>query len=491
VVALRDTDRVGDALKGLAGALERLELGPELAHLDAARSGLVATIRSYLIPRAFDPNLPLVVVFAGPTGSGKSTLINSITGRDLAATGALRPTTIRPLVLASPRVADDYADVGGVPCRVVTGDAPVLSGMVLVDTPDIDSTVLEHRASAETLIDNADVVVFVTSALRYADDVPWQMLRRAQARGTDVINVLNRVGSATAGAIVDFGSRLRREGLDDDPVTIPEHHLPERGSRVPSTAIRSLARRLAAIASDRDYHFAATFDRVLQAIVDQTTDLARRIEDVAAEGDSLGSELSLHLADRASQLYMGGIVDGLYESPPEKNSRWAWQRWKMANRREIEEVAAGEQVIIDRFVAIVRGDLRHWIVEVRHFDVSPDEVVPELTPVIRSAAEGWVRFVARIGEETGAAEPWLTEIALIDSATDEVENRMVNALFGAHATVLVDRARRELVRRLEVIYEHAGSRLIEMARREKGSLDVSGLRVALGAVSSTLAPVDA
>ena len=491
VVALEHTSRVGDSLRDLAEALERLDLGTRLSSLDADRSRLVATIRTYLIPRAFDFSMPLTVVFAGPTGSGKSTLINSLTGRGLATTGVVRPTTTRPLVLASPRVAEGYEKVGGVSCRVVSGNAPVLSEMVLVDTPDIDSVALRHRASTEMLIDHADVVVFATSVLRYADDVPWQVLRRAEARGADIINVLNRVGSASSGAIVDFRSRLRVEGLDDDLVTVPEHHLAEEGSRVPATAVRSLARRRFAIAVDREQNLATTFDRVLRVVVGQTTDLARQVDTAAGETDRREAELFRYLADRASHLDMGGLVDGLYRIPREEDGRWARRRWRVGNRRTTEEVVAGEQLIVDRFEAIVHGDLRRWIIDQDLFDVRPGEIVPGLSPVIRSAAEGWIRYVARIGAEIGAPERWLTEVALIGSATDDEETETIELLFGEDAPVQVELARHDLVSRLEVIYGHAGSHLIEMARREQGSLDVSGLRTALGAVSSTLAPVDA
>lgn len=491
VVALRDTSHVGDALRHLAGALESLDLGSELAHLDSDRNRLAATIRSYLIPRAVDSAMPLTVVFAGPTGSGKSTLINSLTGRDLAATGALRPTTTQPLVLASPAVAGRFENVAGIDCRVATGDAPVLSTMVLIDTPDIDSAALDHRAMAETLIDNADVVVFVTSALRYADDVPWQVLRRALARGTELINVLNRVSSATSGAAIDFTSRLRSAGLDDDLVTVPEHHLPSGGSRIPSTAIRSLAKRLAAVAGDRERHAGATFERVLRALVGQVTDLVREVDALADGTNSLEAEMSIYLADRASRLYMGGLVDGLYVPLPDKDTRRSLRRWRAANRPDPDQVAARESQILGRFVASVEGDLRRWIVDERTLDVSPEEIIPHTRDVIRSAAEGWVRYVARIGEEIDATEPWLTEMALMAAATDGEESGAAEALFGDYAPVLIDRARRELTGRLEVVYEHVGSHLLERARHDMGSLDVSDVRSALGAVNSTLAPVDA
>jgi hypothetical protein len=44
---------------------------------------------------------------------------------------------------------------------------------------------------------------------------------------------------------------------------------------------------------------------------------------------------------------------------------------------------------------------------------------------------------------------------------------------------------------LDVVYQHAGSHLIEMALRGRGTLDVSDLRAALGSARSVLVPIDA
>ena len=173
-------DLAGD-LEYLASSLETLPIAdiPENGRLIARRDWIIRTIRDYLLPRMGDHTAPLIVVFAGPTGAGKSTLLNSVTGAAHTLAGPLRPTTKDPLVLSSETRAGEYRHIGGVVCDVVTGRAPILEELILVDTPDIDSTAVEHRAMAETMIDNADVVVYVSSALRYADLVPWEVLRQS------------------------------------------------------------------------------------------------------------------------------------------------------------------------------------------------------------------------------------------------------------------------------------------------------------------------
>ncbi|HEX9762587.1 MAG TPA: GTPase, partial [Acidimicrobiia bacterium] len=210
MVAVRRPLGLTDDLTRLAASLEALELrgSAAVAGFAATRDRLVSVIRSYLIPRIDNPDEPLLVVVAGPTGSGKSTLVNTLAGLDLSLTGPMRPTTTVPLVLTRAARHEAGMSVGGVECVVRTGLAPILEHMSLIDTPDIDSTSVEHRVVAEILIDHADIVMFVTSALRYADNVPWEVLRRALSRGTTVIPVLNRVGAESGAALLDFRALL-------------------------------------------------------------------------------------------------------------------------------------------------------------------------------------------------------------------------------------------------------------------------------------------
>ncbi|HEY4606137.1 MAG TPA: GTPase, partial [Acidimicrobiia bacterium] len=122
----------------LASALDALVI-PDLSdrgRLAAKRNWMVRTIKDYLIPRIEDPAVPLTVVFAGPTGAGKSTLLNSVAGSEHSVAGPLRPTTKAPLVLSSKTRAAAYTSIGGIACRVVTGRAPILDELTLVDTPD-------------------------------------------------------------------------------------------------------------------------------------------------------------------------------------------------------------------------------------------------------------------------------------------------------------------------------------------------------------------
>lgn len=493
VVALTEHKDVAEALNRLAAALEALEFGPDAPVWSSHRDRLAGTIRSYLVPRTEDPNTATTVVLAGPTGSGKSTLMNSLAGRDVSRTGALRPTTRVPVVLAASGTAGRHANVGGVHCEVVTGEGGLVDSMVLVDAPDLDSTATEHRAMAETLIDNADIVVFVTSATRYADDVPWQVLRRAVSRGAPVIHVLNRVGSPAAGAIVDFKSRLSSAGLDHDVVTVPEHHLPEGAQQIPALSVRSLRRRLEDVVADREDFTSHVSGRVLRSTISQISDLVREMTSLSDEIDDLADELAVNMGDRLSGLDLGDMASPLYPRPPSQPSRRAVLRWKKASPRSVEEdpTDAGEKVV-DRLVSVIHGDLRRWLAEERpallQRNVDPTEMIASILPMARSTLDGWVEFVARIALDRDERHLHLGGAVLVESAIIDEVALGGDLLFGDDAPVLVERARRELWGRLEVIYHEAGGMVVETIRRRHGSLDDEELRAALDAANSTLAP---
>jgi len=293
VVTRTRTEDLASDLSRLATSLETLTIDDvsDGGWLRDRRDWIVRTIRGYIIPRIEDPTGPMTAVFAGPTGAGKSTLLNSVVGSDHSVAGPLRPTTRSPLVLASEAHAGGYATIGGVRCQVVTGRAPILEELTLVDTPDIDSTSIEHRAIAETMIDNADVVVYVTSAVRYADLVPWEVLRRAHSRGVPVVHVLNRIRSSASGALVDYSSRLQAEGLVSRVVAVHEHHMPRGAQAVPLIAIQELRDRLVDVVRARRAGSADSVQSVLDAMLVEAGDVIDGVNETATVTIDLTSQV--------------------------------------------------------------------------------------------------------------------------------------------------------------------------------------------------------
>ncbi len=285
-------------LSRLAMSMEALTISEATdgGRLVDKRDWVVRTIRGYLIPRIENPTGPMTAVFAGPTGAGKSTLLNSVANSDHSVAGPLRPTTRAPLVLASAAHADGYASIGDVQCQVVVGRAPILNELTLVDTPDIDSTSIEHRAIAETMIDNADVVVYVTSAGRYSDLVPWEVLRRAHSRGVPVVHVLNRIRSSSSGALPDYNSRLHSEGFRSGVVAVHEHHMARGAQTLPRVVIQELRDRLVDVVGARKAGSVDTVHSVLDATMSEAGDVIAGVDETATAGVDATSHFKSELA---------------------------------------------------------------------------------------------------------------------------------------------------------------------------------------------------
>ena len=153
------------ALGELGAALRSNLLLIDLGDVDDARGvrdELVDQIDDYLIPRLRRLDAPLLVVLGGSTGSGKSTITNSIVGAEVSPTGVLRPTTRAPVLICHP---DDEAWFAGgdilpnLP-RVTGGDrsptdpvtsSPVTSNPVTSD-PVTKSPVTKSTVTKSTVL---------------------------------------------------------------------------------------------------------------------------------------------------------------------------------------------------------------------------------------------------------------------------------------------------------------------------------------------------
>jgi len=192
----------------VAGARLPLEV-PGAAPARANQQALLKQLDDYVLPRLRSLDAPLLAVVGGSTGAGKSTLVNSIVDAEVSRSGVLRPTTTTPVLVHHPqdrrwfvddRILPGLSRVTGAKCggdgagslRLVESSS-LPPGMALLDAPDIDSVVSANRALASQLLAAADLWLFVTTAARYADAVPWDLLRQASERGTAVAIVLDRV----------------------------------------------------------------------------------------------------------------------------------------------------------------------------------------------------------------------------------------------------------------------------------------------------------
>jgi GTP-binding protein EngB required for normal cell division len=159
-----------------------------------------------------------VVALAGATGSGKSTLFNALVGEELARTGVQRPTTSEGLAAVRGDGAGPLLDWLGVRSRHEVGAAAgsrTASGLVLLDLPDHDSVVTEHRVRSEHLMERVDLLVWVVDPQKYADAALHERYLRSLARHADVVvlvlNQADRLAPAEVDAVLGDLRRLAAE----------------------------------------------------------------------------------------------------------------------------------------------------------------------------------------------------------------------------------------------------------------------------------------
>jgi energy-coupling factor transporter ATP-binding protein EcfA2 len=267
------------------------------------RDDLVAQVDDYLLPRLGQMDAPALIVVGGSTGAGKSTLLNSLVGSVVSPAGVLRPTTRAPVLAFHPDDLEWFEGarvLPGLP-RARGGEArpgtvqlvPTESlppGLALLDSPDIDSVLAENRALAGQLLAAADGWLFITTAARYADAVPWEFLRAARDRGTALSLVLNRVPE-DAGREVPAHLRqmLEDEGLPEaDVLVVPEATLAE--ALIPAPALAPVRAWLDDLAADAQAR-AALVRRTLRGALASLPARAAVVEGAAVEQLSTAAEL--------------------------------------------------------------------------------------------------------------------------------------------------------------------------------------------------------
>jgi len=305
--------RLGDVL-----AAVRLPLRtPLAADGERVRSELAGQIGDYLLPRLRQMDAPLLMVVGGSTGAGKSTLVNSLVGAEVSPAGVLRPTTRAPVLAFHPGDARWFQDDRILPGLTRTSGGPagpgglqlvpterLPEGLALLDAPDIDSVVEANRALAGQLLAAADSWLFVTTAARYADAVPWDLLEAARERGTSLSLVLDRVPPE---AIDDVAAHLRsmlaERGLGGTPVlVVPETALED--GRLPAPALEPVRGMLDELAVDAPAR-AELVRRTLTGALDSVPSRAARVRAALAEQQATADELH----DAVARAYANALDD--------------------------------------------------------------------------------------------------------------------------------------------------------------------------------------
>ncbi len=281
------------APQGVAAAVETLEAArAELAatalplavpEAQEARQWIrdsLAQLDDYIIPRYRSLDAPLLAVVGGSTGAGKSTLVNALVGFPVTRAGAIRPTTRQPILLHHPEDAEWFegqrilpglqrirGTVSSVPVPAnQAGAAPdpqaitslvlaahdtVPQGIALLDAPDVDSISDDNRRLAGQLLAAADLWIFVTTANRYADAVPWRLLVDAASRDITVAVVLDRVPAAAEEEVrTDLQAMLDRQGLGQAKLFVVRESALDGLGMLPAESVEPLRIWLGALAAN-------------------------------------------------------------------------------------------------------------------------------------------------------------------------------------------------------------------------------------------------
>lgn len=308
---------------------------PEAEQARATAASALGQLDDYILPRWRSLDAPLLAVVGGSTGAGKSTLINALVGHPVTRSGAIRPTTRQPILLHNPQDAPWFTSTRVLPTlsrvqgEVVKGNTPasragaapdasamtslvlvadpaVPHGVALLDAPDVDSISDDNRQLAGQLLAAADLWLFVTTANRYADAVPWKLLLDAASRDITVAVILDRVPAGAEQEVsADLHAMLNREGLEGAQLfVVPETELNALGMLPPHTVapINAWLANISEDAAGRAEIVRRTLNGTVRSLGGRLNVLAQAVQDQHDAGNQLGDDVRSAFADAATKI---------------------------------------------------------------------------------------------------------------------------------------------------------------------------------------------
>ena len=428
------------ALAGLLSELEALRFplalpsSGEHAHRAQAAAG---QLRDYLLPRAATIDAPLLAVVGGSTGAGKSTLVNSLLRRHVTRPGVRRPTTKSPVLICHPSDAQWFRSGNVLPELTRTDveledtralhivEVPSMpEGLALLDAPDVDSVDDANRTLARQLLLAADLWLFVTSAARYADAVPWELLKSAAARELFLGVVINR---CPPGSAQEVGSDLARmlvdEGLGAAPLFAIEETRLEDGM-MPDTAVAPIRGWLGGLTSQQEARV---------EVVKQSLTGALRQLDVEVEALREGVE-----AQQRAAADLRGQATGEFESAADHIGvllgDGSMLRGEIVNHWH--DVVGTTQLMrgLDEKVASLRATAHRWFRAEPKAEEANEEVSSQLARVITAATDEACDDVAQAWSHTAWGRSLLTDD--LRAASPDFHERASAAVRGWQQDVL-------------------------------------------------------
>ena len=445
-----DLVRFAEGLADLAA--RRVEAGGESEASRRRATQLRDHLTGHVLPRARSLDAPLVVLLIGPTGAGKSSLLNSIAGRAASDVGVLRPTTREVVVLVRPEDRDALFAPGSAlgavdPSRVrVVSDPNGRDGVAVLDAPDIDSIDHANRELSDRLVEAADLGVFVTTATRYADEVPWVVLERLRARGLPLLVVANRLPEDPEDRVLvldDLRRLLAERHIDDvavdgrgsapqgeldlEIVPVAEGSIDSAGTSLEAAAVRPILDRLDGLAADRDARRALAI-RALEGSLAGLGPLLDAIGDDLAH-EAIDADALRRAATETFQAELGRLRDDLASGGFLRAEVLRhWQTFVGADELT-RFFAKGIGKVRGTLSALVRGGPRAPVAEVR------DETLADLRALARVRVGEAIRRTATEWADAPRTRAAIEADSGIWSPAPEFEARLGDQLEDWMATI--------------------------------------------------------
>ncbi|PIU31591.1 MAG: hypothetical protein COT06_07295 [Syntrophobacteraceae bacterium CG07_land_8_20_14_0_80_61_8] len=224
---------LGQLTKGLEQVVSLLDQDSLLPLSAEHRAGYLAAAERLLGRLRDAAEQVLTIGLLGGTGVGKSTLMNRLAGADIASTSHRRPHTDKVLIYRH-ETATLPAELEANPVARIEHHHRIdaVAGIVLCDLPDFDSLLGEHRTRVLQFLSELDLLVWVSSPEKYADQKFYEFLELVPKARKNFTFVLNKadlllVGQPTEAGyariealIAQFRSHLGNAGIDQ-PVIFP------------------------------------------------------------------------------------------------------------------------------------------------------------------------------------------------------------------------------------------------------------------------------
>lgn len=193
-------------LEDLGKFQDLLEAGVLLSFSADQREALLTESRKHRLRLENLGESSLTIGLLGGTGVGKSSIMNALAGLEIASTSHRRPHTDQVLI---------YRHEAGLlpltmqtmhaPWREITHRADAVRQILLCDLPDFDSLVGLHRLQVLGFLEHLDLLVWVTSPEKYADERFYSFLQEAPKARRNFYFIINKADLFFTGKTLEIG----------------------------------------------------------------------------------------------------------------------------------------------------------------------------------------------------------------------------------------------------------------------------------------------